>query len=291
MLEVVFSDSEKGTVKIAKNYREDRGDASSWGIIGDPSPEARQKPLQGKPLGGTAADVLGLNFSLDIGDISCDIAGPQRKEVLSKQFGQIGHGQMQAYWQTCLEDLQRLKEGAGQGEKIRIWYSSAPYSICGFYFVQFLLKDSDGEISAIKLPEYIQQEGSIFRQCNTWGEVEPGELHLFLPLEQKVTKAERCMLAQKWMALREENASLRAEVNGRLLSVPEDFYDVLIRLCVPEGDFQTANLVGTILLQYPLGVNDWWYLGRIRKMIENGELKIIKDHPEEYRRILRKAVI
>lgn len=296
MIEVVFSDSEKGTAKIAKTYHRGGADgACARGSIGNSGLDTKfkqQEKISGQALGGTAKEVLGLCFSLEVGALDRGITSPQRKKLLFSKFDSARQNQLESYWQSNIDDLRILQQKAREGENIRIWYSNAPYSVCGYYFAQALLREYDCSISAVKLPEYIENQGreqGSFRSCSAWGEVGPGEWYLFLPLERKISKAERSMLAQKWVALEQQNAPLRAVVNGQVVSVSEAFYDPFIRNCMPEGTFQTANFVGNLLSLYPFGVSDWWYLTRIREMIRWGELEIVQDHPEEYRRLLKKS--
>ena len=86
---------------------------------------------------------------------------------------------------------------------------------------------------------------------------------------------------------------LRAVINGRLFSVPEDFYDHFIRSEIENqnDEFQEGQLIGRILGKYQLGISDGWLAMRIEKMIENGKLQIITNAPSDcpaYHRVIRK---
>jgi hypothetical protein len=110
-------------------------------------------------------------------------------------------------------------------------------------------------------------------------------------LERELPAAEKRLHSDLWKALKAENAPLRAVVNGKLISVPEDFYDHLIIKHIPEGEFVMARLIGTVLGKYSLGVSDGWYALRVKKMIADRKLEIVRaekaDHP--YGNVLRKA--
>ena len=69
-----------------------------------------------------------------------------------------------------IDELLRLKQFLDAGEVIRIWYSDAPYSRCGFYHLCQILKNYENEIRAVKLPEYVVLEKSIISYRN-WGDV------------------------------------------------------------------------------------------------------------------------
>jgi hypothetical protein len=57
-------------------------------------------------------------------------------------------------------------------------------------------------------------------------------------------------------------------INGRLTSVPENFYDFIITNNLPDNDFILARFIGKLLGEYRLGISDSWYAFRINKMIE-----------------------
>ncbi len=87
-----------------------------------------------------------------------------------------------------------------------------------------------------------------------------------------------------------ENAPLRAIINGKLTSVPENFYDFIIINNLPDNDFTMASFIGKILGEYRLGISDSWYALRIDKMIEENILIIVenKDPSHPYGKVLRK---
>ena len=100
----------------------------------------------------------------------------------------------------------------------------------------------------------------------------------------------------KWSQLQNENAPLRAMLNGKLQSVSEDIYDSFIFREIAEQpeQFKMALVIGNVLGKYQLGISDVWISSRIDKMIENGILDIIKDAPKgdgNYCRILRKRSV
>lgn len=81
---------------------------------------------------------------------------------------------------------------------------------------------------------------------------------------------------------------MRAVVNGKVIGVPEDFYDHIIRKEIPDGEIVMGRLIANILGKYRLGIGDWWYAKRIKKMIEHGELVVVQKQKKIYRQVLRK---
>ena len=101
-------------------------------------------------------------------------------------------------------------------------------------------------------------------------------------------------LASRWVELQQENAMLRAVLNGKLVSTPESLYDtfVLREVEKQENEFTEARLIGQVLGKYQLGIGDAWIAPRIEQFIKDG-LLIPITAPEQgtpiYHCILLKA--
>lgn len=103
----------------------------------------------------------------------------------------------------CSDKLLRLKTYLEEGETIRIWYSDAPYSRCGFYSLCRMLQNCENEVYAIKLPEHVVRKRSIISYRN-WGEVSTEEFAGFLSQERRLTRDEIRMYAFLWTELTED---------------------------------------------------------------------------------------
>jgi hypothetical protein len=240
----------------------------------------------------TAAQTEALWLELDIGDISglpdlsCRedvmrsvLAGPANEDV-SEDF--------ELLWHTHRQALARIKEAAQSGEPVRVWWSDAPHEVCGLYFAATLLADSCSQVTSVKLPPYFE-EGNSVTFYDSLSSVPPELLHRILPLEQETSFTLRHTAAWRWRTLTDENAPLRAMVNGRLISVPADFYDHILRRCLPDGEFIVARAIGKTMGETQLGVRDWWFAQRIRAMTENGELEIVASDQNFYHTKVRKS--
>ena len=90
-----------------------------------------------------------------------------------------------------------------------------------------------------------------------------------------------------------ENFPLRAVMNGKLMSVPETLYDVFIYREIDScnDEFSEADVIGSVLGKYNLGIGDAFIAFRIEQFIRDGLLEPVTE-PEPgdilYRRILRK---
>jgi len=97
-----------------------------------------------------------------------------------------------------------------------------------------------------------------------------------------------------WKQLVQENATLRAVVNGRLTSVSENFYDSFIRREIKKlpAKFREGDLIGNVF-EYGFGISDTLIHSRIEQMIFSGELKIAampEDGRPAYCRLLGKII-
>jgi len=295
MIEVLFGESECGAMKVAKNYRKPDYHIATPGWFGrKPSNEELDEMFEGKAVGGNASEVICMPFMLDIGDINISIESDYRKKILfdmNSRNGVIDNSTfdyLEDAWKRSLGDIKRLKEYADQEESIRIWYSDAPYSMCGFHYVCSILRTYYCKVFAVKLPHYIEQADNDMHLYKSWGEVRAGDFYKFTPLEKELSSHEIEAFAYIWDELKEENGQLRAIVNGKLIGVPDDYYDNLIRNEIQDGDFIMSHLIGKLLMNHPIGIGDWWYAKRIQRMIENGELKIVQRADELYSQVLKK---
>ena len=182
-------------------------------------------------------------------------------------------------------ELQRLKEYLQKDESIRIWYSNAPYSMCGFYHLCSILSEYKNQIRVVKLPEHIIRKNVIVSYQNL-GEVPAEEFADLLQYEKELSKEEIRMYHSLWDELKIDNDPLRTVINGKIIGVSEDFYDFLIWKRFPQKPIKEGRLIGEILLTYPISIGDWWYAKRINYLIEQKKIKIIKDSQNIYERLI-----
>ena len=91
-----------------------------------------------------------------------------------------------------------------------------------------------------------------------------------------------------WENLKDENSDLRVVIDGKLISASVDFYDTLIRQEISDDEFMVAQVIGKLVVNNQLAVDDIWYAKRIKWMIEQGELAIIKEDDRFYNYVLKK---
>ena len=180
MVEVLFGESEAGSMKIAKSTQ---------------NPEDSDK-------------VICLGFMMDIGDIKESVNSRYRKDLICSMYVQDQWGADKELNEECQKlgdvycnELKRLQEFLEKGESVRIWYSNAPYSICGFYHLCSLLQDYENETFVVRLPEYEVRQDNTIVSYSHWGEVAPEVFGRYLSYEKRLSKIELKMYAWNWAEL------------------------------------------------------------------------------------------
>lgn len=291
MIEILFGESEAGSMKAAKSkiiIGTVDGPTAVW-MAGKKTPP--EKPFTGW-IEGTSEEVICLGFMLDVGDIKEPADSSYRKELIYSLYDQNQWYQdeeteeeLRKAGGAYAEELLRLRRFLDDGEAVRIWYSDAPYSRCGFYHLCQILRQYENEIRAVKLPEYIVREKCITVYKN-WGEVAAEEFAGFLSYEKKLFGNEIRMFANEWSELASDNSPLRAVINGKVLGVSENFYDFLIWKRLTHKPVKQARLIGDILGYDQLGIGDWWFAKRIEYYIRQGKIRVVEDSKNKYARVI-----
>ncbi len=151
------------------------------------------------------------------------------------------------------------------------------------------------EVRLMCLPNQIENQNSI-QEYQGWGEVCPEDFADFLPLEKIASPSFVTKAKCEWAEAQAQNMPLRAFINGRLHSVPKEFYDSFIRQEIEKAgtEFHEAALIGNVLGRYQLKIGDMWIAARIEDMIAQGELSPLSEPKEGeiiYRRMLKKNAL
>lgn len=241
--------------------------------------EARRTAVS---LGGDPEDVLCLSLALSVGDIGEPLTeGRFRRALLCRWIEDDELAER--YWRQALDAVKRL-EDCSAGKQVRIWVDQTPDSLCGLLFAASLLAKTGAEVSMVTLPPWHDMPDGTLVWYMGWNDVAPEEFGYFLPLDQPLTPHVLRMLADRWRTLREENAPLRAVVNGQVRSVREDFYDDCIRRALPEGQQKIGILIADILGRERPGVGDSLLADRIRVLLKQEEYRLVREDPEKFYR-------
>ncbi len=243
-------------------------------------------------------EIIQLNFILDIGYIDNEITGKYRMsipylmysfhdydedalieddtEIEEDSFGTFNNDR----WALFNRSLKKCKD-------VRVWLSDTAEAYCGLLNICEYLERKRVNIYIVECPLYIPwkcKESFLY----AWEQTDSKAKVQYISGTRKLSKGEVHIYASRWRELKAENMPLRVLVGKSVIGVPEDYYDIFIRKHIPKGQFKEGQLISDIHDEGII-VHFGWIERRIEKMIENGELKIIKDAKDQYKRMLRKT--
>lgn len=313
MLEVLFSDSAAGSLQCAMGHGSQIG--GCLGIIATDesgrllAPEEtarlqreaeermRRNWAEAVPMEGSPQDILSFPLSLGMGPIDEDGIGPLRENALEQLLCIFPEGRQTAaaLVTSARRHLDTLLARAPK-EPVRFWVDRTPDAACGLCWVLEQLRPLGWERLDLRVVDLSRlasdKEGPFGGRCA--GEIKPhawGKLaRQARPLPARRAEA----LAQHWHRLRQEDAPLRALLNGLLVSAAVDLYDPYLRAELEELDdtFREAELIGRTLGRFPLGFGDAWLALRVEQWIADGKLEAVTKpdaHLPLYHRTLRKT--
>lgn len=312
MLEIVFSDSAAGSMKIGMCRGSEIG--GCLGIIatdenGRPLPpeetarlqrEAEEKLRRDRaealPLEGNPRDILPFSLALDVGPLDEECVGPLREETLARLCALYPQGQQAA--REMLTAARRHLEtvlARAPKEPVRLWVDHTPDAACGLRWLLDQLRPlgfDSLDLRVVALPALCPRDsGLVLRQL---GEIHPAEWGHLAQQTRPLSADQAAALAGQWQVLKRENAPLRAVLNGVLVSAPETLYDPYLQRVLDEQEdtFPEAVLIGRTLGRFPLGFGDAWLDLRVEQWITDGKLTVVTpaapDMPR-YHRQLRKS--
>ncbi|RDU23526.1 DUF3658 domain-containing protein [Anaerosacchariphilus polymeriproducens] len=277
MIELAFNDSTAGALKIAKTMK--KGEKlCCTAVFG--GTEEEQAELMKPQIPGSQKDIIPLMLELEIGLLNnVDKDWHIRKKILNDLFGNFP-GVVEELWQRNISNMKSLQDAKNAMEPIRMWVcDSAPSEMCGLLFICHYMMDANVPLSVVFIPHQIQEDNIITYYRNS-GEVLAEQFGKMLEYEKSINRIEKKSYATIWKDLVSENAPLRAILNGTIISVPEDFYDSILRKNIPKEEFIVARIIGKTLNQIP-GVSDRWLFLRIQEMVRTGELVEIAEQKDD----------
>lgn len=312
MLEIVFSDSAAGSMKMGMNHGSEIG--GCLGIIATDedgrllSPEEiaplqreaeekmRRNWAEALPLEGDPRDILPFSLALDVGPIDEEGIGPLREETLTRLYALYPQGQQAAHEMltTARSHLAQVLDRASR-EPLRFWVSHNPAELCGLCWLLDALRPVGWETLQMQVV-WLSPTAPVSELTGPGGSgsVQPHQWGRLAQLAQPLSAQEAQTLADHWLRLKQENAPLRAVLNGMLVSAPETLYDPYLQQVLDEQEdtFSEATLIGLTLGRFPLGFGDAWLDLRVEQWIADGKLEAItlptSDAPR-YHRQLRKG--
>lgn len=296
MIELCFSESTYGSLRAAPrklpsdamvigedvfiSRAEGIGDEEYERKCAEAAEEHRQRVAAAIPFETTTLDIFYFDFNLSMGDLTQPVelsGGPREKQYIDMRLAQEYEERskmmlcLKKNWDKVIKSYEGFKERVQNNENVRIWLDTTPNDVCGFLFSMELLSKVSSKVSVIVLPKYEIQEGRVIEH-SSWGEINPLDYYKYGKYEQELPKEMIDALAWKWCELKKENAPLRAVINGKVVSVEEDFYDSFIRQAFPSEESTVIRMIGEIIANQPLFLSDSFIANRIKTMLANGEL-------------------
>ncbi|MCT3263799.1 DUF3658 domain-containing protein [Lactiplantibacillus plantarum] len=203
--------------------------------------------------------VLSLPLSLQIGDLTrLTTDDPAQLAIMSHSTDAT----------VVKQALVTLKSQVEQGGVLRVWWSTMPDDWLGYDWLCQQLADTDTQLRQVMIPlsQVITRPGLALQTLSDLSEVLPADIAHYLQLAQDVSEDEQRAHSYEWQALVVENAPLRVNLNGHLVSAPADFYDSLLERQIQPGR-PIVQIIGEMLMRYSLGLPDWWYRARLQHIL------------------------
>ena len=170
-----------------------------------------------------------------------------------------------------------------EGSHITIWTSNNAHEQTGLRFIVYLLKEKNLDISLINTTEEYEELFQVKKVKYTplhTGEISSEKLqYIYEQGKRKLcTDHDREDLEKEWQSLSDNQETLRIWRNGRIQSVPEDYYDAFIMKKAKKlhgqqkaKDFMISpRLIGEVLGHLDQYVGNAFLEFRLKKMVEQG---------------------
>lgn len=213
-----------------------------------------------------------LPLALYCGDIS---------DVFNIESRQKEYRQLAPDYAACVEQhIREFKILIKKERDIRIWYSSGePSEYCGCLQAASFLQNYN--LSTVDCFREVIRGNSTIRYTHT-GEMTEEDLLEFLRYEESVGPERQKEISRIFAILKGENAPLRVIENDRLVSVPADYYDEIIRRHFKMEKTSIARIIGDVISCENI-YHDTWIAERIRSFIDSGVLMAVTENEEFYR--------
>lgn len=216
-------------------------------------------------------NVIGFQDSFSIGPIwklDRKVGQAYRYEWLYENIN-LEQDDLEIRFSNTLLEIMDIPEYA----PIYIWAANNGNEQTGVRFINYLLKDKANEIFLINTTELYHLWGTLRDDQHSMlhsSMLQPPQLKLLFEQSKAVkplTQQERIQFQQEWETLAQSKEVLRVWQNGRITSVPEDYYDSLILGTIQEmhqkqetKDFiRAGRVVGEILSQMEEVVGDSYF--------------------------------
>lgn len=170
------------------------------------------------------------------------------------------------WFDEAFSDTKRVTELLKEGEMLRVWTGNMSHMECGLAHLCYSARNSESKIYIIRCSE----DRAFDKYGNTnWSTVRIE--HCLDSVDQAVelTAQERNEYCRLWQRLTEENSNLRIIKDGKVISVPDDYFDSMIKAEMDKNYKTHATLLGNCMTCLPEYVHHNWLCYRF-DVLEKG---------------------
>jgi len=209
------------------------------------------------------SDIACLMLMLDVDSLQDAGAMQGQRDALLERYYGVYEGVPEAFAANNRNTMVRLETARAKHEPVRVWVmADHPADQCGLrWLCAYLGEDWAGSLTVVSVPTALTED-TLFLEYKALGELETYLVPALLKRGEWLDEHHRARYRREWQQLVQEDAPLRAVINGRLLSVDAAFYDPWIRSEEPAGTFPVALWMGRVLGKLP-GLNDRWLYARL----------------------------
>lgn len=175
------------------------------------------------------------------------------------------------------EKLIHLKNKLSEDEESAVWIWVAPNKrdVCGYYWLVSQLKDFVGRVWVLSLNNlpFINEKGALFYPENLF-EIPPKEFVKAKKLAREITPSEFELDPEEWEKLTKEDKYIRILEGAKKLSSQEiNFFDKTILEWITNDWQKVHKVIQQFQHKSKHSVNEYFLLGRINELIENGNIE------------------
>ncbi|MEH7352949.1 DUF1835 domain-containing protein [Neobacillus drentensis] len=197
------------------------------------------------------------------------------KNVINDEYGEF-----QEYKQSFQKTIDQILS-IPEGLPITIWTADNAHEQIGLRFGLHLLKERNNDIILINttkaFSELLKKRNVQYTVLHS-GEISPDKLQIIYDRGQGkvLTDHDKEDYEKEWLSISDNRETLRIWRNGRIVSVPEDYFDPFIiqkakklhREQKTKDFMKSARLIGEVLGHLDQYVGDEFLEYRLRKLIE-----------------------
>jgi predicted transcriptional regulator len=161
------------------------------------------------------------------------------------------------------------------GDIVYLWHGHCDREICGMIYTLHLLKDKAINAYIVNVSDKIVENNhgmvvEIIASSAT--EIVPEKLGVYLKLARKIERDEYNDLVTQWTDLLKENSLLRSYVNGKMVSISEDYFDKDILKFTDKKYMKESRIFCEALANIEPRITEAYMFWRIKELVRLGKM-------------------